>query len=272
MKRETTPTVLTIAGSDTYGGAGIQIDMKTIHALGGYALTVPAALTSQNSTGVKDVFSIPPEVFEQQLTVLLEDLQVNSVKIGMLANQDIIKTLVKIIDKYELKNIVLDTVLISSSGKQLLERAANKMLIKELFPRVDLITPNIPEVHALLKHSSYSGKYEEVQSIAQQLFDLGANAVLLKGGHSIDTHRVTDYLVEKPNKITTHSTNRVNTTHTHGTGCILSSAIASHLASGHSLENSVVLSKQFIYESLCASSKLNLSYTNENSIRKEPIF
>ena len=136
-----TPTILTIAGSDTYGGAGLQIDIKTIHSLGGYALSVPTALTAQNSTGVKGVFSVPAEVFEKQLHVLLEDIHVDAVKIGMLANRDIIEVLVKIIDKYELKNIVLDTVLVSSSGKDLLEPTAKEMMVKELFPRVDLITP-----------------------------------------------------------------------------------------------------------------------------------
>lgn len=272
MKRIKTPTILTIAGSDTYGGAGIQIDMKTIHALGGYALTVPTALTSQNSTGVQDVFAIPPEVFEKQLITLLDDIKVDAVKIGMLVNKGIIEVLVRIIDKYALKNIVLDTVLVSSSGKDLLEHTANEILTKELFPKVDLITPNIPEIHTLLENSSYSGIYEEVEYTAKQLFDLGANAVLLKGGHSLEKSRVTDYLVEKPDKVTIHSTDRVDTTHTHGTGCLLSSAIASHLASGHTLEQSVSLSKQFIYGSLCASSQLNLTYIHENSMRREPIF
>jgi len=267
-----TPTILTIAGSDTYGGAGLQIDIKTIHSLGGYALSVPTALTAQNSTGVKDVFAVPAEVFEKQLHVLLEDIHVDAVKIGMLANRDIIEVLVKIIDKYELKNIVLDTVLVSSSGKDLLEPTAKEMMVKELFPRVDLITPNIPEVHAFLGNSSYSGKDEEVQSVAAQLFDLGVNAVLLKGGHGEETDSVTDYLVEKPDKVTTHSTKKVHTTHTHGTGCILSSAIATQLALGHTLVQSMSLAKQFIYNSLCASSQLNLTYTTENTTRKEPIF
>lgn len=272
MPSSFTPTVLTIAGSDTYGGAGLQIDIKTIHSLDGYALSVPTALTSQNSTGVKDVFAVPAEVFEKQLSVLLEDIQVDAVKIGMLANSDIIEVLVKIIDKYALKNIVLDTVLLSSSGKDLLEPAAKDMMVKELFPRVDLITPNIPEVHAFLGNSSYAGKTEEVNSVAEQFFSLGVKAVLFKGGHGKEIDSVTDYLVEKPDKVTIHSTKKVHTTHTHGTGCILSSAIATHLASGHTLEQSVSLSKQFIYNSLCASSQLNLTYTTENTTRKEPIF
>jgi len=272
MASSFTPTILTIAGSDTYGGAGLQIDIKTIHKLGGYALSAPTALTSQNSRGVKDVFAVPAEVFEKQLNVLLEDIQVDAVKIGMLANKEIIEVLVKTIDKYELTNIVLDTVLVSSSGKDLLKPDAIDLMKKELFPRVDLITPNIPEVHSLLKETSYTGQKESVKRIAEQFFDLGVNAVLLKGGHSEDTNSVIDYLVQKSDAITAHSTKRVETTHTHGTGCLLSSAIATHLASGHTLEKSVSLSKKFIYDNLSAASKLKLNYKNDHLERKEPIF
>ncbi len=267
-----TPTVLTIAGSDTYGGAGLQIDIKTIHKLGGYALSVPTALTSQNSTGVKDVFYVPAEVFEKQLNVLLEDMKVDAVKIGMLANREIIEVLVRAIDKYALKNIVLDTVLVSSSGKDLLKPDAIDLMKEELFPRVDLVTPNIPEVHSLLKESSYIGQKESVKCIAEQFFALGVNAVLLKGGHSEDPNSVVDYLVQKPEGITAHSSKRVETTHTHGTGCLLSSAIATHLASGHTLEKSISLAKEFIYDSLCAASKLKLNYNQNQAGRKEPIF
>jgi len=272
MPSNFTPTVLTIAGSDTYGGAGLQIDIKTIHKLGGYALSAPTALTSQNSTGVKDVFAVPPEVFEKQLNVLLEDIKVDAVKIGMLANAEIIDVLVRTIDKYALKNIVLDTVLVSSSGKDLLKPDAIDLMKNELFPRVDLITPNIPEVHSLLKETFYTGQKEKVKSIAEEFFDLCVNAVLLKGGHSEEPNSVIDYLVQKPDIITAHTSKRVETTHTHGTGCLLSSAIATHLALGNTLEKSVSLSKKFIYDSLCAASKLHLNYKNDHLERKEPIF
>ncbi len=271
MKNNHTPTVLTIAGSDTYAGAGIQIDMKTIHKLGAYAFTVPTALTSQNSTGVKDVFATPIDVFEKQLEAVLEDVQIDAVKIGMLANKGIIVALAKVIDKYQLKNIVLDTVMVSSSGKNLLESSEIEIMVKELFPRVDLITPNIPEVNALLG-SSYMGKPEEVKPTVERLFALGINAVLLKGGHGLERNRVTDYLIEKSHTITEHTSQRVNTTHTHGTGCILSSSIATHLALGHNLTKSVSLSKQFMYEHLVASSNLKFNYLKEELGRKEPIF
>ena len=187
MSREYTPTVLTIAGSDPYGGAGIQIDCKTIHALGGYAFSVPTALTAQSSQGVSAVESTSPEIFRMQLETLLDDVKVDAVKIGMLANAEIISIVAKVIDKYDLKNIVLDTVLVSSSGKMLLEPSAIDLMVKELFPRVDLITPNLPEINTLLD-TSYLGKKDEITDIANAFFERGVNAVLIKGGHSLDQH------------------------------------------------------------------------------------
>jgi len=266
-----TPTVLSIAGSDSYGGAGIQVDAKTIHSLGAYAFTAITALTAQNSTGVKAVSSTSKEMFKQQLESILDDMHVDAVKIGMLANAEIISVFVGVIDKYKLKNIILDTVLVSSSGKPLLEPSAVKLMIKELFPRVDLITPNIPEVNTLLG-TNHIGNEDEVNAMASALFGLGANAVLIKGGHSMDKENATDYLVQKPFNLQDYTTTRLTTTHTHGTGCVLSSAIATHLALGHNLAKSVELSKAFLYKSLQASSSFRFKYRKEEKGRKEPIF
>lgn len=265
-----TPTVLSIAGSDSYGGAGIQIDAKTIHALGAYAFTSITALTAQNSTGVKSVLATPKEIFKAQLESILDDVQVDAIKIGMLANEEIISAVVNTIDKYKLKNIVLDTVLMSSSGKVLLDVSAIEMMVKELFPRVDLITPNIPEANTLLS-TNYLGDEDDISAMASALFDLGANAVLIKGGHNRDKENATDYLVQKPLNVSTYSTLRLKTTHTHGTGCVLSSAIATYLALGYDLAKSVKLSKAFLYKSLQASSSLKLNYKEEINERKEPI-
>jgi len=265
-----TPTVLSIAGSDSYAGAGIQVDSKTIHALGGYAFTSITALTAQNSTGVKTVQATSKEMFKIQLESILDDIHVDAVKIGMLANVEIISVLVDAIDKYKLKNIVLDTVLVSSSGKPLLEPCAIETMVKGLFPRVDLITPNIPEVNTLLD-TSYTGCEDEVNAMANALFDLGAKAVLIKGGHSANKETATDYLAEKLLDIKSYTTPRLSTTHTHGTGCILSSAIATYLALGHSLAKSVEFSKAFLYKSLQVSSSLRFKYTKEENERKEPI-
>ncbi|WP_415406343.1 bifunctional hydroxymethylpyrimidine kinase/phosphomethylpyrimidine kinase [Sulfurovum sp. CS9] len=270
MPIKITPTVLTIAGSDNYGGAGIQVDAKVIHTLGGYAFTAITALTAQNSTGVKDVFTIPAQIFKTQLTSILDDIKVDAVKIGMLANAEIISIISEAIDKYKLKNIVLDTVLVSSSGKALLEPVAIETMVKELFPRVDIITPNIPEVNTLL-NTKYTGKSDEIEAMAKGLFALGAKAVLIKGGHSQDSQLATDYLVGQNFKISPFTTTRLHTTHTHGTGCVLSSAIATHLAKGEILAKSVELSKAFLYKTLHTASTIKFKYTVENDTRKEPL-
>jgi hydroxymethylpyrimidine/phosphomethylpyrimidine kinase len=265
-----TPTVLTIAGSDPYGGAGIQIDCKTIHALDAYAFSVTTALTAQNSQGVKTVQSTSSEMFREQLEILLNDIKVDSVKIGMLINAEIISIVAESIDKYDLKNIILDTVLLSSSGKVLLEPKAIDIMVKDLFPRVDLITPNLPEINTLL-NTDYVGKKDEVREIANAFFDKGVRAILIKGGHSLDKNEATDYLVTRLLEVNSFTTPRVHTSHTHGTGCLLSSAIASHLAQGESLKNSVAYAKDFLYKNLLTASEINFNYVDPNAIRKEPI-
>ncbi len=201
----------------------------------------------------------------------MDDIQVDAVKIGMLANAELIVVLVEVIERYKLKNIVLDTVLVSSSGKPLLESAAVEVMVKELFPRVDLITPNIPEVNTLLG-THYTGNKDEIEAMASALFALGANAVLIKGGHSKDTKKATDYFVQRSLEVLSYSTSRLITTHTHGTGCVLSSAIATYLALGKSLKTSVELSKIFLYKRLEASSSLKFKYIKEEDGKKEPMF
>ena len=270
MASSLTPTVLTIAGSDPYGGAGIQVDSKVIHALGGYAFSVTTALTAQNSTGVKDVLPTPAGHFEKQLHTILDDIEVDAVKIGMLANAEIISIVAQAIEKYQLKNIVLDTVLVSSSGKPLLESSAVEVMVKELFPCVDLITPNIPEVNRLLG-TDYTGESDEIEIMAKGLFELGAKSVLIKGGHSKDKQSATDYLVEENSAIVPFVTDRLKTTHTHGTGCVLSSAIATNLAKNESLSNSVRDAKAFLYEKLQAASDIKFKYHTQNDTRKEPL-
>jgi hydroxymethylpyrimidine/phosphomethylpyrimidine kinase len=265
-----TPTVLTIAGSDNYGGAGIQIDAKTIHALGAYAFTAITALTAQNSTGVKGLLPTPVEHFRLQLHTILDDIEVDAVKIGMLANAKIIGVVAEAIKKYKLKNIVLDTVLISSSGRVLLESDAIACMIERLFPLVDLITPNLPEINSLLE-GNYMGKEDEVEKVAEAFFELGANNVLIKGGHSQEKQAI-DYLVEKSLIYQSFSSPRVETTHTHGTGCLLSSAIATYLAKGFSMPQSVEYAKKFLYKKLQDSVHFQLPYHHDQVSRKEPIF
>ena len=264
-----TPTVLTIAGFDPYGGAGIQIDSKTIHALGGYAFSVTTAITAQNSQGVTAVEAVSPEIFQRQLETLLEDVKVDAVKIGMLANAALIDVLVDLLKRHELSNIVLDPVLLSTSGKALLEKDAIAVMVQRLFPLCRLITPNLDETNMLLG-TDYDGKMSQSVAMGKGLFKLGADAVLLKGGHTSEAEAV-DCLVE-PSGVACFSTPRVETTHTHGTGCLLSSAIATHLAQKFTLKSSIELSKQFLYEKLQASSDLQLAYHSKHVSKKEPIF
>lgn len=266
-----TPTVLSIAGSDPYGGAGVQIDAKTIHALGGYAFAVTTALTAQNSTGVKAVQSTDTQLFRQQLETLLDDVKVDAVKIGMLANRELIEIVIEMIKKYKLQNIVLDTVLVSSSGKRLLNEDAIEVMVNKLFPLVDMITPNIPEINTFLG-SDYVGEEDEIEEISKALIALGANSVLIKGGHSSNQKEAIDYLVSKSLKIDTFMSPRVNTTHTHGTGCLFSSAVATHMALGYDPIKSVAKAKNFLYEKLKDSTALNLNYKDEVHKRREAIF
>ncbi len=264
-----TPTVLTIAGFDPYGGAGIQIDCKTIHALGGYALSATTAITAQNSQGVTAVEAISPEILDLQLRTLLKDIKVDAVKIGMLTNASLVEVVVNVLKAYELPNVVLDPVMVSSSGKRLLESDAVEVMIQGLFPLCRLITPNLMETNALLG-TNFKGERQESIVMAKGLFRLGADAVLLKGGHSCEKEAV-DCLVE-PSGVNCFGTPRVETNHTHGTGCLLSSAIATFLAKGFTLKHSVESAKHFLYEKLQASSALKLDYVSENHKRKEPIF
>ena len=265
-----TPTILTIAGFDPYGGAGVQVDSKTIHALGGYAFSVPTALTAQSSTGVKGLLSTELNIFKEQLSVLLDDVKVDALKLGMLADEEIVSVVVETIDRYELKNIILDTVLVSSSGRELLSTKAKELMVEELFPRVELITPNLLEINSFLD-ASFVGKRSEVEHIASAFFALGVKNILIKGGHSLDENMATDYLVSNSFEVSSFSSPRVETSHTHGTGCLLSSAIATNLAKKETLKNSVALAKEFLDERLKLSSSLKFNYVNKKLHRKEPL-
>ena len=166
------PTVLTIAGSDCSAGAGLQADLKTVHACGGYALTVATAITAQNSQGVSAVYPLPTQIVQSQLQAIVDDYDIQAIKIGMLGNTEILKTVIAFLQQINHPNVVLDPVLISSSGKPLLEHRALPILIHELLPQTRLITPNIPEVNALLNREGnliFEGKKEEMPEVAQAL-------------------------------------------------------------------------------------------------------
>jgi hydroxymethylpyrimidine/phosphomethylpyrimidine kinase len=251
-----TPIVLTIAGSDSGGGAGIQADIKAISATGSFACSAITAITSQNTLGVSAIFPIPSEHIESQLDAVFTDIKVISVKIGMLAEVDIIKVVAAKIRQYQPKYIVLDPVMVTTSGDLLLQENAINTLKEELFPLVDIITPNLPEAAALTGIAIPSDE-TGMHNMVTALRALGAKAVLLKGGHLHDQLESTDLLITD-NNVERFSSLRINTKNTHGTGCTLSSAIASYLAQENSLYDAVFKGKSYITQAISQADQLNI--------------
>ncbi|EPY2307041.1 bifunctional hydroxymethylpyrimidine kinase/phosphomethylpyrimidine kinase [Clostridium sporogenes] len=236
--------VLTIAGSDSCGGAGIQADIKTMSSLGVYAMSIITAVTAQNSIGVQDVHEVPKNMVETQIKSIFDDIDVDAVKIGMLSNSETIKSIKEYLEKYKAKNIVLDPVMVSKSGYFLLKPEAIEEL-KNLISISHIVTPNIPEAEVLSGMKINSE--DDMKKAATIIQSMGAENVLLKGGHRCND--ANDILLYK-DKFITIPGNRIETKNTHGTGCTLSSAIASYLAKGFGIEKSVSLSKEYITKAI----------------------
>jgi len=251
-----TPIVLTIAGSDSGGGAGIQADIKAISATGSYACSVITALTAQNTQGVSAIFPISGEFVEQQLDAVFSDWNIISVEIGMLSDVNIIRSVAKKIKQYQPKYLVIDPVMVATSGDLLLQTSAIDSLKSELLPLADVITPNLPEAAALI-NAEVPKNEDEMSAMITELRLLGASSVLLKGGHLENDKNSTDLLILE-DTIDRHSTPRIETRNTHGTGCTLSSAIASYLAQGHELQAAVKLAKQYITQALTHADALSI--------------
>ena len=234
--------VLIIAGSDSSGGAGIQADIKTVTALGSYAATAVTAVTAQNTQCVKKIISIPEKIVQKQIIMILDDIGTHAVKIGMLHNSGIIKNVYKILKKYKLKNIVLDPVMIAKGGAKLINNNSIKYLKKLILPLCTLITPNIPEAEALTGHSISSK--EDMVKAAKKILNMGAKNVLLKGGHS-KSKMIFDILATKKD-IKIFKKRKINTKNTHGTGCTLSSAIASCLSQKKNIYMSCKISIKYV--------------------------
>ena len=234
--------VLIIAGSDSSGGAGIQADIKTVTALGSYAMTAVTAVTAQNTKGVKGIVSISAKNLHKQLTMVLDDIGANGVKIGMLHNTDLIKCVFKVLKKYKLKNIILDPVMIAKGGARLVNKNSIKYLKKLLLPLCDVITPNIPEAEVLTEKSICNK--EDMINAAKKIINMGAKNVLLKGGH-LKNKMIFDILVSKK-KIKIFQKRKINTRHTHGTGCTLSSALATCLSQKKSMLKSCNISLNYV--------------------------
>lgn len=233
--------VLTIAGSDSGGGAGIQADLKTFSALETYGLSVITAVTAQNTQGVYGIDKVDVDIIEKQIDVVFTDFDIAAVKIGMVFSEDIIKTIVKSIKKWNIKKLVLDPVMISESGSHLLQRSARKTLLKRLLPLADIITPNIHEAQAIVSRKIEI--IEDMKKAAKEIYDMGSGSVLIKGGHL--KGGAVDILYDGKN-IEKYESVRIKTQNTHGTGCTYSSAIAAFIAKGYSLKDAVRKAKLYI--------------------------
>ena len=240
-------TALTIAGSDCSGGAGIQADIKTMTMNGVYAMSAVTALTAQNTTGVTGIQESSPEFLEMQLDAVFEDIYPDAVKIGMVASGELIRAIADRLRHYDAGNVVIDPVMVSTSGSALMRTDAVNTLVEELLPLATLVTPNIPEAE-VLSGRTISTKEDMIEA-AKQIGNENHCAVLLKGGHSVND---ANDLLYAEGRLTWFQGKRIDNPNTHGTGCTLSSAIASNLAKGFSLEDSVERAKSYISEALGA--------------------
>lgn len=244
-------TVLTIAGSDCSGGAGIQADIKTITAHGMYAMSAITALTAQNTTGVYGVQEATPEFVGQQIDCIVKDIWPNAVKIGMISSKEIMEVIAAKLEAYELKNIVLDPVMISTSGSKLMSDDAIETLCKKVMPKASLITPNLHEAASLANMQIHTK--EEMIQAAEKIRNFYKGAILIKGGHLEET---ADDLLYVEGSVTWFEARRIENPNTHGTGCTLSSAIACNLAAGFDMKTSVARGKEYITGAIAAN--LNL--------------
>lgn len=254
--KKTYHRVMTIAGSDPSGGAGVQADIKTISACGCYATSAIVALVDENTMGVYDVLPVPEKFVAAQIHSILDDVGTDAVKIGMLHSADLIKTVRETLDEYpEITDIVLDPVMVATSGDPLLEEEAVATLRDVLIPRSRVITPNIPEAEVLLKKKIRS--QDELPEAAIELSKLGAS-VMLKAGHLSDEKLIDIFYNAETQELIQLESKRIYTANTHGTGCTLSSAIASFLAKGNSLDDSVRLAKEYISKALESGAKYQI--------------
>lgn len=253
----TMPIALTIAGSDSSGGAGIQADLKTFSALGVYGASVITALTAQNTNGVSGIHQVPADFVTAQIDAVFGDLDVNSVKIGMVAQLETIDAIVAGLTRWSPKHVVLDPVMVATSGDRLLAADAVDALRTKLIPRASVITPNLPEAAALLNEPVASGE-AAIESQGKRLSAMGCPAVLIKGGHAQGSESI-DYLVRGSGTVALAAP-RISTKNTHGTGCSLSSAVAAGLAKGEDLETAVRHAKTWISAAIAAADRLGVGH------------
>ena len=243
--------VLSIAGSDSSGGAGIQADIKTITSLGEYGMTVITALTAQNTMGVRAVEDVSVPMVEEQIDAIFQDIRPQAVKLGMISTPEIMEAICRKLVEYKAENIVVDPVMVATSGSILMESRTLQTLKEKLIPLADIITPNLKEAEVLSGINITSP--EEMKEAAKQIAQYYTGAILIKGGHLVGN---ADDMLYQDQKITWFKGTRIENENTHGTGCTLSSAIATFLAKGESIEKSVELAKEYVTKAIEA--KLDL--------------
>jgi len=239
---------LSIAGSDSGGGAGIQADLKTFSANGVYGTSALTAITAQNTEGVRDIHPVPPEIIESQIDAVMEDIGTDAIKIGMLHSSEVIRTVMHSLQKYKMENVVLDPVMVATSGDKLLQDDAIETLIRELIPAVSVITPNIPEAEIILNKKINTR--EDFKQAAQDLSQTGAKAILLKSGHFKGDELSDIFYLASEDALIEIPFQRVDTKNTHGTGCTLSSAVAAWLARGRSMKEAIQKGLDYTHQAI----------------------
>lgn len=247
MKTYKYPSALTIAGFDGSGGAGIQADIKTFSALGCYATSVLTALPVQNTTGVKNIFSIPYQAVSEQIDSIFEDIFPDAVKIGMVHTPELVETIVSGLQKYPKTPLVFDPVMVATSGHKLIEDETIKTIVEKLFPLADVITPNMDEAAVLAKMKVES--LDDMKKAGEKIMNLGCKSVLMKGGH-LKTDKITTLYFAEDGQVHSYEFEKFSTNNTHGSGCTLSSAIASYLARGENLLEAVKLGQEFAHNAI----------------------
>ena len=249
-------TVLTIAGSDSGGGAGIQADIKTISAMGCYAASAITAITVQNTLGVQAVHPVPLDILRGQIDAVLSDIGADAIKIGMLHSSEVVNLVAEMIEKYQIRNIVLDPVMVSTSGHRLIEEDAVEVIKTRLMPLARVITPNVPEAE-ILAGCKIAGE-DEFEAIARRLSDNGNVSVLMKAGHLSGASLVDYFYNVEDDTITRLQSKRVQTRNTHGTGCTLSSAFAASLAKGENLTDAAISAKRYIEQAIISGAEYEI--------------
>ena len=258
IKNKKVPTVLSIAGFDGSGGAGLQADSKTISSLGCYPLNVISALPVQNTQGVRSIYNIPKQAVLDQLNCLFDDTYPDAIKIGMIPNIEMVEIISYFLKSYK-GIIIYDPVMVSSSGHKLMKDNSIEAIKTLLFPITTLITPNLDEISVLL--NKQISKFEDMEEVSSIVLELGANAILMKSGH-LKSELLTSILIEKNKTAKYYHSIKIETNNTHGTGCTLSSAIASYMALGESLPSAVGKATEYVNQAILYSKELLIGKGN----------